>query len=173
MYDDDYDDREDGFADFLATLAEDGEGYCDHHGKRYPLTPSEQVNKYGAPVDYTDPGCPECAAVDAMRAQIAAGEVEADSVCFGCESSVSETDFMGQRLCWACYQAIAAGRHRPDRCRFADPGGRSALRAAGPGNPRVHPCPTCRAPNRLTPQDRERGYQCDSCADRAEGGWDY
>lgn len=53
---------------------------------------------------------------------------------------------------------------------FADPGGRSALRAAGRGNPRNLPCPTCGAANRLTPADRDRGYQCDACADRAEGG---
>lgn len=53
---------------------------------------------------------------------------------------------------------------------FADPGGRSALRAASRKNPRNLPCPTCKAPNRLTPKDRELGYQCDACADRAEGG---
>lgn len=59
-----------------------------------------------------------------------------------------------------------------DRQEFADPGGRSALRAAGRGNPRNLPCPTCKAPNRLTPKDRALGYQCDQCADRAEGGAD-
>jgi hypothetical protein len=37
---------------------------------------------------------------------------------------------------------------------FADPGGRSALRAA-------------------TPADKRLGYQCDACADRAEGGYGY
>jgi hypothetical protein len=61
-----------------------------------------------------------------------------------------------------------------ERCEleFADPGGRSALRTAGPGNPRNLPCPTCGEPNRLTPRDRELGYQCDACADRDEyGGW--
>jgi len=56
---------------------------------------------------------------------------------------------------------------------FADPGGKSALRASGPGNPRNLPCPNCGAPNRLTPADRARGYQCDPCADRAERGGDY
>jgi len=56
---------------------------------------------------------------------------------------------------------------------FMDPGGRSALRAAGPGNPRNLPCPTCGAPNRLTPADVRLGYQCDRCADRAEMGLDY
>lgn len=79
---------------------------------------------------------------------------------------------------------------------FADPGGRSALRAAtgdrcpsckkrvglralfcshcGAGlNPRCLPCPNCGAKNRLTPKDRQLGYQCDRCADRAERGFDY
>ena len=55
---------------------------------------------------------------------------------------------------------------------FADPGGRSALRAASKKNPRNLPCPTCGKPNRLTPEDRAHGYQCDECADRAEGGGD-
>lgn len=52
---------------------------------------------------------------------------------------------------------------------FADPGGRSALRAATREDPRDLPCPSCDRPNRLTRQDRALGYQCDSCADRAEG----
>lgn len=54
---------------------------------------------------------------------------------------------------------------------FRDPHSRSALRAASRRNPRCLPCPTCHAPNRLTPADRAAGYQCDACADRAEGGW--
>ncbi len=52
---------------------------------------------------------------------------------------------------------------------FADPGGRSALRAASASNPRNLPCPTCKSPNRLTPKDKALGYQCDACADRDEG----
>lgn len=52
---------------------------------------------------------------------------------------------------------------------FADPGGRSALRAATRDNPRDLPCPTCGEPNVLTPADRALGYQCDLCADRDEG----
>jgi hypothetical protein len=55
---------------------------------------------------------------------------------------------------------------------FADPGGRSALRAAGPRNPRNLPCPTCKRENMLTPADKARGYQCDRCADAMERGWD-
>jgi hypothetical protein len=57
-----------------------------------------------------------------------------------------------------------------DRSEFADPGGRSALRASSRSNPRNLPCPNCGRPNRLTPADRARGYQCDACADQAEGG---
>ena len=57
-----------------------------------------------------------------------------------------------------------------DRSEFADPGGRSALRAATKNNPRNLPCPTCGAKNRLTPKDVQLGYQCDACADRVEMG---
>jgi len=53
---------------------------------------------------------------------------------------------------------------------FAEPGGNSALRAATKRNPRNLPCPNCGEPNRLTRIDKARGYQCDECADRAEGG---
>lgn len=55
------------------------------------------------------------------------------------------------------------------RLDFAEPGGKSALRAASRSNPRNLPCPTCKEPNRLTPKDKALGYCCDSCADRAEG----
>lgn len=59
-----------------------------------------------------------------------------------------------------------------DKFHFADPGGRSALRAGK----RNRPCPNCGAKNRLTQHDVELGYQCDTCADRVEGtyiGSDY
>jgi hypothetical protein len=56
-----------------------------------------------------------------------------------------------------------------DNIMFADPGGRSALRAATPDNPRNLPCPTCGTENMLTPADRALGYQCDRCSDAAEG----
>ena len=52
-----------------------------------------------------------------------------------------------------------------DRSDFADPGGRSALRAGK----RNLPCPNCGRKNALTRRDRELGYQCDRCADAAEG----
>ena len=58
----------------------------------------------------------------------------------------------------------------PEGDRFADPGGVSALRASSRSNPRNLPCPNCGKADRLTPADRTRGYQCDECADRAEGG---
>ena len=57
-----------------------------------------------------------------------------------------------------------------DRSEFADPGGRSALRASSRRNPRNRPCPNCGAKNALTPADVAHHYQCDACADRAEGG---
>lgn len=59
--------------------------------------------------------------------------------------------------------------YEDDSIQFADPGGRSALRAETPDNPRNLPCPDCDATNVLTPADRAAGYCCDSCADRNEG----
>lgn len=58
-----------------------------------------------------------------------------------------------------------------DRAEFADPRGSSALRASSRRNPRNRRCPTCGARNRLTPLDVSLGYQCDACANRAEGGY--
>ena len=55
------------------------------------------------------------------------------------------------------------------RYTFARPYSASALRRPGRNNPRNLPCPTCKRPDRLTPADRARGYQCDDCADRDEG----
>ena len=63
-------------------------------------------------------------------------------------------------------------RDNIDGVGFADPGGESALRAATKDNPRNLPCPTCGWPNRLTPIDEQRGYQCDSCANAMERGMD-
>lgn len=62
------------------------------------------------------------------------------------------------------------GYEDEDRMDFAEPGGRSALRASSKRNPRNLPCPTCHQPNRLTPRDKALGYQCDACADMAERG---
>lgn len=49
---------------------------------------------------------------------------------------------------------------------YANPGGRSAFRAATRDNPRDQDCPTCGAKNVLTRIDQQRGYQCDRCAMR-------
>lgn len=54
---------------------------------------------------------------------------------------------------------------------FANPGGRSALRAESEDNPRNCSCPTCGAKNVLTQADRNLSYQCNSCADRDELGY--
>ena len=66
-----------------------------------------------------------------------------------------------------CYD----GLDEDDRSEFADPGGRSALRAASRDNPRNLPCPDCGRENVLTPKDRDLGYCCNFCADRNERGW--
>ena len=51
---------------------------------------------------------------------------------------------------------------------FEVPGGNSALRRATLDNPRIHSCPTCKEPNRLTQADVNQGYQCNDCADKDE-----
>ena len=56
-----------------------------------------------------------------------------------------------------------------NRNMFADPGGNSALRRSTQSNPRNLPCPNCGTPNSLTPADARHGYQCDNCANAAEG----
>ena len=81
-----------------------------------------------------------------------------------------------------------------DDTMFADPGGRSALRAATTThcfscrkrighrddfckhcgsrlNPRKYPCPNCGTKNTLTPADLELKYQCNACADQTERGF--
>ena len=60
-----------------------------------------------------------------------------------------------------------------DRCDFAEPGGRSSLRAASKSNPRNCPRPTCGRKNVLTARDVSLGYQCNRCADAAEGHGGY
>lgn len=53
---------------------------------------------------------------------------------------------------------------------FADPEVIQPYELRRRSNPRNLPCPTCGCANRLTPKDRALGYQCNSCADRAERG---
>jgi len=55
-----------------------------------------------------------------------------------------------------------------DNMVFANVG--SALRAASATNPRIHPCPSCGAEDKLTPADVALGYQCDMCAYTTERG---
>lgn len=57
-----------------------------------------------------------------------------------------------------------------DNFDYADPYSDSCLRKATKKNPRNKPCPTCKAPNRLTPKDVGLGYQCNACADEVERG---
>jgi len=59
--------------------------------------------------------------------------------------------------------------YKVDGVGFANPGGNSALRRPTRNNPRNQPCPTCKQPNKLTPADVRKGYQCDDCANREEG----
>ena len=95
-----------------------------------------------------------------------------DGPCPCCDGSEStdEVDYDETREDW---DDTYSWTDPTDGSTFADPGGRSALRAATPSNPRNLPCPTCGKKNRLTPADVQRGYQCDECADRAELGLDY
>jgi hypothetical protein len=72
---------------------------------------------------------------------------------------------------WAEEQDPDSPHYLIDGVGFAEPGGRSALRAATEDNPRNLPCPSCGRENMLTPIDRQRGYQCNICADEAERGW--
>jgi hypothetical protein len=65
------------------------------------------------------------------------------------------------------YEYDEFGEDLIDGVGFAQEG--SALRAATPDNPRDRDCPNCGAENVLTRIDEERGYQCDRCADVAEG----
>lgn len=97
------------------------------------------------------------------------------------EGSAEVLLFAGESLCEGCMDEREDARRSDeadtreegyliDGVGFADPGGNSALRAATESNPRNLPCPSCGAPDALTPADRARGYQCDGCALRAEGG---
>lgn len=161
MYWDDYEPDYDsldyhGEAGYHESLAEEGLQQCYSCNETY---------------DYEAEECPKCARLDKIKEQIESGEIDASALCYACGETESTTSFMAQKLCWACYRSLAKGEVEYDRCSFADPGGNSALRVAGPGNPRVHPCPNCQEPNRLTPLDVSKGYQCDTCADQAERGY--
>lgn len=112
----------------------------------------------------SDPGCETC------------------SICGGDDSDCFHCDNCGSPICKSCADAgeqctcqdadYDDDDDYDDNSMFQDPGGRSSLRAATKDNPRNLPCPTCGAENRLTPLDKQLGYQCDECADRAEGRGD-
>ena len=86
------------------------------------------------------------------------------------EVSMYDDSFFDNPYEWDDPDMTAGGTYRPAWAEpFAEPGGRSALRAASNRNPRNLPCPTCGMSNRLTPADQRLGYQCNVCADRDEG----
>ncbi len=98
--------------------------------------------------------------------------------CESCDEPTDEEMLNSRGICEECMNDADADFDGPDYedrdypidgVGFADPGGRSALRAATASNPRNLPCPTCGSANRLTPADAARSYQCDGCADADEG----
>ena len=68
----------------------------------------------------------------------------------------------------ACYEGVEEDYDDDYDIDFEKSG--SALRKSTRSNPRNLPCPTCGEPDKLTAKDKANGYQCDDCADRAEGG---
>lgn len=108
------------------------------------------------------------------------------SLCEGCDEVIHQNEvfkdpdaerFFCSEDCWREWDDERRGEEHEarydldddDRSMFADPGGRSALRAETVTNPRNLACPSCGEANVLTPADRAHRYQCDTCADRAEG----
>lgn len=99
--------------------------------------------------------------------------------CESCDFDTPAEDMMpGRSLCCECYhdgQSMAEYDDDFDQdydAPFRDPGGNSALRCGE----LEFDCPTCGAEKALTQADVARSYQCNQCADRAEGtyrGADY
>ena len=114
-----------------------------------------------------DETCCECGETleDGEDMYVATG-ANSETYCEGCHDDMCEDECYDDRDCDEDDYLI-------DGVGFADPGGRSALRAETEDNPRDQDCPTCGAEKVLTRIDRQRGYQCDSCADRAEGHGGY
>ncbi len=115
-----------------------------------------------------------------------------DETCCECDAQLEDGEDMYvasgagcETYCEGCYEDMSDAECFDDRdygdddsylidgVGFADPGGHSSLRAATKDNPRDCDCPTCGAENVLTRIDRQRGYQCDRCADKAEGRGGY
>lgn len=114
-------------------------------------------------VSVTNLVCASCG--DALDLLHAANIEEDDALCEGCAE-----DRLDAHRSQDSDEEERGGFYDDDDCSdFADPGGRSALRAASPSNPRNQPCPNCYAEDVLTPKDVALGYVCDTCADRAEG----
>lgn len=55
-------------------------------------------------------------------------------------------------------------KHWEDRATFEENEAYVKHRAGA----RIHPCPTCKKPAKLSDKDVRNGYQCDECADREE-----
>lgn len=87
--------------------------------------------------------------------------------CHECGDEFYEEDMYDEELCHHCAEVFDDEDSPIDGVGFAWEG--SALRAETEDNPRNLPCPTCKRENMLTPIDERRGYQCDRCADAAEG----
>jgi hypothetical protein len=108
---------------------------------------------------------------------------KAGEVCDGCGDQLEEGQdafsFDGDNMCEGCYEDAqdcsidfdAIGFDDGADYYFADPGGRSALRAESESNPRNLPCGECGRENILTPLDKSHGYVCDFCADQVESGY--
>ena len=99
--------------------------------------------------------------------------------CEACDYDTPPEDMMpGRSICVECYHDGQSMAEYDDYDQdygdapFRDPGGNSALRCGE----LEFDCPTCGAEKVLTQADVARGYQCDTCADKAEGtyrGADY
>ena len=93
-------------------------------------------------------GCPDCM-----------NDEREPEPCDNCGSKTGDA-------CPECYRGEMDDDGFPVReAAFREPGGHSALRVGK----RIHPCPGCGRKNMLTQADKDRHYQCDSCADKAEG----
>jgi hypothetical protein len=135
--------------------------------------------------------CQKCGVERPCRPCKTGGRV-AELLCAACERDIAS------EIAYDAYVEDRMERQHEGLIDFADPGGRSALRAETGGstgrcdrcnkrvgrtdlfckhcghklNPRVFDCPDCGGKGRLTAADKERGYRCDECADAAERGID-
>jgi hypothetical protein len=113
-----------------------------------------------------DETCAECGeTLEEGEDMYVATKAGGETYCEGCNEDLSEEYYDERDYGDDDYPIDGVG--------FADPGGHSSLRAETEDNPRDQDCPTCGAEKVLTRIDRQRGYQCDRCADRAEGRGGY